>query len=122
MRATDEEVLAKFPYVEEDGWPRANWIEQHRSRVKGIKHRLAKYKLTEEQFNFLFNDIQRKCCAICRKLLDKHACCIDHCHTSGNVRGILCVRCNNMLGFIEDDENPLDKLAKIRSYLEAHAT
>ena len=30
--------------------------------------------------------------------------CIDHCHSSGRVRGLFCNRCNATLGLV--DENP----------------
>jgi len=29
--------------------------------------------------------------------------CIDHCHTTGEVRGIVCILCNTMLGMARDD-------------------
>lgn len=53
-------------------------------------------------------------CAICggrRKLV------IDHCHTSGAVRGLLCNRCNVALGSMGDS---LEGLKRAQSYLEAH--
>jgi hypothetical protein len=40
---------------------------------------------------------------------------VDHCHTSGKIRGLLCVRCNMGLGQFRD--NPL-ALIKAAEYLE----
>lgn len=40
--------------------------------------------------------------------------CIDHCHSSGRVRGILCARCNKGLGMFDDD--PV-KITKAVDYL-----
>lgn len=37
-------------------------------------------------------------CAICQ---EREATCIDHDHETGRVRGLLCLGCNTMLGFIE---------------------
>ena len=49
---------------------------------------------------------QNGACAVCGKLFadvgpkNTH---IDHCHETGFVRGVLCVRCNAMLGYAYDD-------------------
>ena len=40
---------------------------------------------------------------------------IDHCHTSGKIRSILCSRCNIGLGHFEDNTERLNKAIK---YLE----
>ena len=40
--------------------------------------------------------------------------CIDHCHTSGEVRGVLCSGCNLALGHLSDS---LDKIKGLERYL-----
>lgn len=48
-------------------------------------------------------DLIKKCnrrCLICKS--DKRL-CVDHCHTSGKVRGILCSTCNSALGQFKDN-------------------
>ena len=42
---------------------------------------------------------------------------VDHCHKSGNVRALLCMSCNRMLGFAKDSPHILRKAA---DYLEHH--
>jgi len=43
-------------------------------------------------------------CAICRKKKKKNL-DVDHCHKSGQVRGLLCNSCNQALGYLNEDEN-----------------
>ena len=40
---------------------------------------------------------------------------IDHDHSTGEVRGLLCSRCNNALGHLDDS---IEKILKLKSYLE----
>jgi len=59
-------------------------------------------------------------CAICkstksRRGKDEHF-CIDHCHSTGKVRGLLCHHCNMAIGFFRDDPEILRVAAE---YLEA---
>jgi Recombination endonuclease VII len=45
-------------------------------------------------------------CAICRKH-SKRRLCVDHCHLTGTVRGLLCDRCNVGLGYLKEDQASL---------------
>jgi hypothetical protein len=45
-------------------------------------------------------------CAICRKR-SKGRLCVDHCHLTGTVRGLLCHACNVALGALKDDQASL---------------
>lgn len=48
-----------------------------------------------------------QCCGQCEicgvSFSDQVKICIDHCHDSGHVRGLLCGKCNSMLGFARDN-------------------
>lgn len=80
------------------------------------RRKLRKYGLTEESYAALWEK-QGSACAIC--YLNKpmarnwH---IDHCHSSGKVRGILCHHCNLMLGNARDSVETLTQGIK---YLES---
>lgn len=67
--------------------------------------RLKKYGLSELGFRALI-DKQGGACALCRE--NNWGCRgpqVDHDHITGQVRGILCQRCNLVLGAIKDDPN-----------------
>ena len=46
-------------------------------------------------------------CAICNTETTKGRFAIDHCHTTGKVRGLLCFDCNTGIGKLKDDPSLL---------------
>lgn len=78
-----------------------------------------KYGLTEERY-YELADEQEGRCAICKKTeadsLRKKL-CVDHCHKTGKVRGLLCFGCNVALGNMNDR---IDLLEKCIEYLRKH--
>jgi hypothetical protein len=54
-------------------------------------------------------------CGVCGRGPGARALHVDHCHTTGVVRGVLCHRCNLALGLLREDASVLRKLAE---YLE----
>jgi hypothetical protein len=56
-------------------------------------------------------------CGISEQEIDKKL-DVDHCHSSGKVRGLLCNPCNTMLGHGRDNVEVLKSAVK---YLEKHS-
>ncbi len=70
------------------------------------------YKLPYESYLQMLED-QQYTCKICPNKLDKP--CVDHCHKSNIIRGLLCTSCNTGLGMFKDN---IDLLKSAISYLE----
>jgi len=83
-----------------------------KERARKLKQR---YGVSAEEWTAMFEN-QKGCCAICnthQKDLKKSL-CVDHCHSTGKVRGLLCDRCNKSIGAFEDNIQLLDNA---KSYL-----
>lgn len=76
--------------------------------------RCAWYGVTVEWYHKQV-ELQKNLCATCQRPPDNgryrdfH---IDHCHETGEVRGLLCSNCNVALGLVDDDEERLDRMMK----------
>lgn len=72
-----------------------------------------KYGITPADYESLLV-AQDGCCAICRTDTDPYGrakFCVDHDHTTGAVRGLLCNNCNRTLGLFGDDPARLERAA-----------
>lgn len=85
-------------------------INEKQRGIKRRKQRINSYGVTEEYIQSLM-DFQKGCCAICGSSLivpeSRVSYCIDHNHTTGEVRGLLCSKCNTLLGFALDNKTIL---------------
>lgn len=107
------------------------WHRQNPERVRAIQLRKRenecpikkknsmlkrKYGITIEQFDLMLAG-QGGNCAICRmpptagKPLH-----VDHCHSTGRVRGLLCHQCNWYLGKVDSDPG---LIGRMQQYLES---
>ncbi|WP_392838620.1 endonuclease VII domain-containing protein [Streptomyces sp. LN500] len=91
-------------------------------RANGGKDRVwaqslaANYNMTVEQYEAMAQ-VQGNKCAICHQAPD-HRLHVDHNHTTGAVRQLLCRPCNYALGNAQDDPARLRAMAE---YLERHS-
>jgi hypothetical protein len=85
----------------------------HAPQKKWVKTRFGLPKKDVE--NWIAS--QKGLCRICKRPMKKP--CVDHCHDSKRVRGLLCVSCNSGLGFFYDSPELLREAIK---YLERTKT
>jgi hypothetical protein len=93
---------------------RARWKKEYNSRparqAKLYSYSLARYGLTSEDYERMLKDQGFRCkiCPAAHDLSKKHCrLYVDHCHTTGKVRGLLCQKCNSLIGFAREDAEVL---------------
>lgn len=100
-------------YVKATGYDRKRyWKDPAKERER---HLVKKYGITAADYDQMFAAQQGKC-AVCGKSQDR-AFDVDHCHSSGAVRGLLCTSCNRMIGHAGDDPS---RLLSAAAYLLKH--
>lgn len=73
---------------------------------------IRQYGITSADYDVM-RDKQNHCCAICgihESLTIKQQLHVDHCHKTGRVRALLCIKCNTVLGKVNDDPLILEKM------------
>jgi hypothetical protein len=90
------------------------WYARNKEHQKGVNRRRA-YGVLPEQYRDLMQS-QGGVCAICRgECQTGRSLAVDHCHLTQTVRGLLCNRCNYLLGLVGDASDILRAAAE---YLE----
>lgn len=75
----------------------------------------SKYGLDSIEYASMLK-AQNNRCAVCLNLFEgKNFAHVDHCHTTGKIRGLLCRTCNLGIGHLKDDINLVQSAA---DYLE----
>ena len=75
-----------------------------------------KYGLSKKDNEILYEKQEGKC-AICSKFFLRQNLVVDHNHTTGKTRGLLCNSCNRGIGLLQDSEEVLFAAQK---YLMKH--
>ena len=90
----------------------AKWRTGNRekaNRIAANSHRMKRLGVTSEKYDELLAS-QGGVCAICKELCItktttgiQKSLAVDHNHETGQVRGLLCARCNTAIGLLGDD-------------------
>jgi hypothetical protein len=120
VRAGGEKFCSKMCY-------NTHRRENSNKEYNHIKHqRKYKYGLNEDDFlNML--EYCNNSCEICEKKFTSDSryttACVDHNHSNGHVRGLLCHQCNKALGGFKDDVKLLNRaVVYLESKNKCHMT
>lgn len=94
-----------------------DWRKKNPAAASGVDKRRRlkqKYGLTPEQVEAM-REQQGGRCSICNRQTTRLF--VDHCHTKGHVRSLLCQTCNTFLGWYE---KKADTILRFQRYVEAH--
>jgi len=89
--------------------------EYYQSPERKKRYRI---KYIEKTFGIKYHEYDRmlqeqnSLCAICGEKESSSTCkylSVDHCHTTGKIRGLLCVSCNRGLGMLRDNPDFVEK-------------
>lgn len=82
------------------------WVENNKDKKKNSHYRRT-YGISYSEVIHRHSVVNNKC-EVCAE--EKELLAVDHCHTTGKVRGLLCMRCNLLLGKIEENKDIIFKL------------
>jgi hypothetical protein len=102
---------------------RVDILEDQRKNYKSKKQQIKctirekKYGVSAEDYDTMLEEQDNKCkiCFVSFTTLSSQQIHVDHCHTTNQVRGLLCNLCNTGLGFFKDNT---ETLANAIVYLE----
>lgn len=102
----------------------AQYNKEHRKRrgkeyVRNCNLKHA-YNLTIDAYNKLLIQQNNVCAACGEKETGQNQygpvpLAVDHCHKTGQIRGLLCMRCNRALGLLKDNVTTIKQLFNYRS-------
>jgi len=90
------------------------YMQKSSSKGKRLAYMLERdYGITITQYDTMYEEQQGRCkiCGLDQERLDRRL-CVDHCHVTGKVRGLLCDPCNRLLGQAKDRIHVLLKAAE----------
>ncbi len=95
------------------------WNLRNKDKIAAY-HLKRRYGLSIEDYNSILKSQNNKCagCGILSKDAQMGKLFVDHCHKNGNIRGLLCSKCNTALGLVNDN---IEILTNLISYIKEQA-
>jgi len=91
------------------------WRQANQEKCRAT-YLTRKYDITLAEYEEM-HEAQEGVCAICFEPETGKMLAVDHCHTTGAIRGLLCSHCNTALGKFRDDPA---RLQSAINYLQEH--
>jgi Recombination endonuclease VII len=88
------------------------WNKNNPSKVKETRRKnklKQKYGITPEEYDKMFTE-QNGVCYLCGSDHQRRPLNVDHCHSTGRIRKLLCDKCNMALGLVNDSKELLLKM------------
>ena len=108
----NRQLLIKKKYNEKNKEQITSWQKEYYENNKeyiAAKTREKKYGISPEDYDTMLKEQDNKCkiCLVSFTTLKPQLIHVDHCHTTNQIRGLLCVYCNSGLGFFKDNTETL---------------
>lgn len=86
-------------------------LNPDKKKTSDRAYHVTKYGISVVDYNRMFSEQNGGCigCSKHQSELSRRL-CIDHCHRTGQVRGLLCHNCNALLGMAKDNVETLHNL------------
>lgn len=123
----NREAVDKYRKSEKGLKASADYREQHRDDSRAYQKQYYKdhsrkkmnslflriYKISVDTYDAMLLSQGNRCkiCGVHQSELDR-ALCVDHNHETGEVRGLLCKRCNSALGYFNESSELLIRAAE----------
>lgn len=95
--------------------PKPTRTARKQKRLTGLAASLRKYGLSKEDYQRMQRAQNFKCAICLQQDFDEkrglRRLCVDHDHKTDKVRGLLCSKCNTMLGMAKDNPEVLERAA-----------
>jgi NAD-dependent dihydropyrimidine dehydrogenase PreA subunit len=92
-------------------------MQRHPDKRRQYSIKERGYEISNDEYHQMLED-QEGACGICNEEPEGRGLHIDHDHTTGKVRALLCHRCNTALGLLRESPSLLRTAA---DYLEEHS-
>lgn len=113
LRLSQSRIGILNPYWKGGSTPesRANycreWRKKNESYVRDREYQ-KRFGITLEEYEKMLIDQHGVCC-LCGRECHRGRLAVDHCHTTGKIRGLLCRKCNIAIGLVNDDPEWMKK-------------